>query len=76
MPRELRIMATITLPDDEFEAAEVLMKHKPAIDTLKESLGASVKTEVGEAEAPRQRRPRQPRVRAVEPVSTAPREAA
>ena len=61
MPRELRIMATITLPDDEFEAAEVLVKHKPAIDALKDSLGASVKTEVGEAETPRAKRPRKTR---------------
>lgn len=61
MPRELRIMATITLPDDEWEAAEVMMKHKPAIDALKDALGASVKTEVGEAEAPRVRRPRKAR---------------
>ena len=71
MPRELRIMATITRPDDEFEAAEVLMKHKPAIDALKDALGASVQTQIGEADAPRVRKPRKPRAaRAEAPVTS------
>jgi hypothetical protein len=64
MPREMRILFTLTLPDDEFEAAEILVRHKPAIAALREALGPSVvvTTETGAAQAPRQRRPRKPRV--------------
>ena len=76
MPRELRIMATITLPDDMEERAEAIVALKPALAMLRQHFGDKVQMEEGEAETPRPRKPRQLRVRAVEPVSTAPREAA
>lgn len=76
MPRELRIMATITLPDDMEERAEAIVALKPALAMLRQHFGDKVQMEEGEAETPRQRRPRKPRLQPVEPVSTSPREAA
>lgn len=46
MSKELRISAAIKLPDDEFAAAEMLVKHRPAIDALREALGVDVTAEV------------------------------
>lgn len=62
MPRELRIMATITLPDDPFDQAEAMMKYRPVVQQMREAFGAeSVQMEQGEAERARTRKPRQPR---------------
>lgn len=42
MPRELRISATITLPDDRWEEAAALVEYKPLLDGLKEAFPGSV----------------------------------
>lgn len=54
MPRELRISAVIRLPDDPFDEAEALVRHRPAIDEFKEAIGEAGEVEV-EIVAPRPR---------------------
>lgn len=79
MPRELRIMATITLPDDPVERAKKIVDLAPAIDAVRGSFGDALTVEeidAAPAHSERQRRPRKSRIQPVEPVSMAPREAA
>ena len=71
MPRELRIMATITLPDDEWDEAEAMTKLKPHIRAFEEATGVKVATERGEAAVPRVRKPRQSKVTKPEPAPLA-----
>jgi hypothetical protein len=67
MPRELRIMATVTLPDGLEERADAIVALKPALTVLRETFGDRLQIEEGEAETTRVRKPRQPKVE--KPVS-------
>lgn len=47
MPRELRISAVVTLPDDKWEEAAALVAAKPLLDQLRESFPtAAVEDEI------------------------------
>ncbi len=44
--KQLRINATLPLPDDTLEQAELMVKLRPAINALSEALGVPVEANV------------------------------
>ncbi len=53
-PKELRISVAVTLPADEFEAADIVAQSRPIIDQLHEAFpGAAIKHEITRPRGPR-----------------------